>query len=114
MDIRGQVSTWSRAAALGMLLGVAVNCHAESFTQDQVDQGQALYNRTCVHCHGRNMVNSGTTVYDLRRFPQDDKERFVNSVINGKGNMPSWNGKVSPAEIELLWAYVATRGGKEL
>ena len=97
-----------------MLLGVAANSHAESFTQDQVDQGQALYNRTCVHCHGRNMVNSGTTVYDLRRFPQDDKERFVSSVTNGKGNMPSWKGKVSPAEIELLWAYVATRGGKEL
>ena len=114
MDVRGQVSTWSRAAALGMLLGVAAISHAESFTQGQVDQGQALYNRTCVHCHGRNMVNSGTTVYDLRRFPQDDKPRFLESVNNGKGTMPSWKGRLKEEEIEALWAYVATRGGKDL
>ena len=114
MDVRGQVSTWARLSALGMVLSAAGVAQAEGFTQDQVDQGLALYNRTCVHCHGRNMVNSGTTVYDLRRFPQDDKERFVDSVTHGKGNMPSWKGKISPAEIDLLWAYVATRGGKEL
>jgi cytochrome c6 len=87
---------------------------AASFTQAMVDQGRERFHRTCAQCHGRNMVNSGTTVYDLRRFPVDQPERFVNSVTNGKGNMPSFKDALEPGTIELLWAYVATRGGKEM
>jgi cytochrome c6 len=60
------------------------------------------------------MVNAGTTVYDLRKFPADQHERFVNSVVNGKGNMPSFKGAIDEAAIAALWAYVATRGGKEM
>ena len=109
----------STRAALGSAWLVSVSAalfsvNAQAFTADDVAAGQAVYNRTCVHCHGRNMVNSGTTVYDLRRFPQDDKPRFLESVNNGKGNMPSWKGRLKDEEIEALWAYVATRGGKDL
>jgi cytochrome c6 len=99
------------ASALGAL---APALASEAFTVEQVARGQQVYNRTCVHCHGRNMVNAGTTTYDLRRFPQDDPERFFNSVNNGVGNMPSWKGRLEDADIQALWAYVATRGGKEL
>jgi cytochrome c6 len=87
---------------------------AASFTQNMVDQGRERFHRTCAQCHGRNMVNSGTTVYDLRRFPVDQPERFFNSVTNGKGNMPSFKDALEPETIQLLWAYVATRGGKEM
>lgn len=83
------------------------------FKHEDIEQGRALFQRTCSHCHGINMVNSGTTVYDLRRFPVDDPARFLNSVANGKGNMPSWKDVLTPEQIELLWAYVGSRGGKE-
>lgn len=83
-------------------------------TQELVDKGQHQYDRTCAQCHGRNMVNSGTTSYDLRRFPTDAPDRFFNSVTNGKGNMPSFKGALDPGAIQWLWAYVATRGGKEM
>ncbi len=56
------------------------------------------------------MVNAGVVTYDLRRFPLDQPERFRNSVTNGKGNMPSYKGALSEAEIDSLWAYVTTRG----
>ena len=83
------------------------------FTQEDITAGHAQYNKTCVHCHGFNMVNSGTTVYDLRRFPVDDSERFFNSVSRGKGNMPSFQDTLTPEQLKLLWAYVGSRGGKE-
>jgi mono/diheme cytochrome c family protein len=73
--------------------------------------GRTLYGRLCVHCHGPNMVNPGISSFDLRRFPQDDKARFVNSVTKGKGSMPPFDGKIAPEEIENLWAYVVS-GGK--
>ena len=56
------------------------------------------------------MVNAGVVTYDLRRFPLDQRDRFLNSVTNGKGNMPSFKGALSESEIESLWAYVGTRG----
>ena len=84
------------------------------FTQQAVDQGRDQYHRTCAQCHGRNMVNAGTTVYDLRKFPADQHERFLSSVVNGKGNMPAFKGAIDEAAIAALWAYVATRGGKEM
>jgi len=69
------------------------------FKPEDIEQGRALFQRTCSHCHGINMVNSGTAVYDLRRFPVDDPTRFLNSVTNGKGNMPSWKDALTPEQI---------------
>ena len=83
------------------------------FAADDIDKGREQYHRTCAQCHGRNMVNSGTTVYDLRRFPVEDPERFTTSVSNGKGNMPSFKDALTPEQIGLLWAYVGSRAGKE-
>lgn len=112
MDIRARLSVGACVVAAAMAATFSVQ--AETFTQDEVAKGLSVYNRACVHCHGRNMVNSGNTVYDLRRFPQDDKPRYMEAVINGKGNMPSWKDRLTHAEIQATWAYVATRGGKEM
>jgi cytochrome c6 len=86
---------------------------APRFVAEAIDQGRDQFHRTCSQCHGRNMVNAGTTTYDLRKFPTDQQERFVNSVTNGKGNMPSFKNALSTEQISVLWAYVGSRGGKE-
>lgn len=83
------------------------------FAADDIAAGSVQYNRTCAQCHGRNMVNSGTTSYDLRRFPIDQVDRFLLSVNKGKGNMPSFEAALAPEQIKVLWAYVGSRGGKE-
>jgi mono/diheme cytochrome c family protein len=85
---------------------------ADQSAIDPVEQGRTLYALHCSHCHGFNMVNPGTVAFDLRRFPQDDKARFVNSVTQGKNNrMPPWGDVLSPEQIDELWAYIRT-GGK--
>lgn len=102
-----------RAGVLAAGAGLAPAAFAQAhFQPEDIDKGREQYHRTCAQCHGRNMVNSGTTVYDLRRFPTDDVERFNTSVTNGKGNMPSFKDALTPQQIELLWAYVGSRGGK--
>jgi mono/diheme cytochrome c family protein len=78
----------------------------------QASRGRALYGTNCLHCHGINMVTSGTVAFDLREFPHDDKARFVNSVTHGKNNrMPPWGDILKPEDIDNLWAYILT-GGK--
>ena len=73
-----------------------------------VAKGGKLYGQLCSRCHGAAMVNTGTTAFDLRKFPPDGHDRFVTSVNKGKNAMPAWESSVAPEEIELLWAYVAT------
>jgi mono/diheme cytochrome c family protein len=80
-----------------------------SADQGQIDQGKGIFSHNCSHCHGPNMVNSGTVAPDLRRFP-DDKARFVSTVKLGKnGKMPPWGDLLSDDQIADLWAYMSSR-----
>ena len=92
-------------AALAVLAGTVVAQDGSEF-----ERGRLQFARTCAQCHGHNMVNSGVTVYDLRKFPLDQEERFFHSVRKGKGNMPSWEGSLSQEQIHALWTYVRNRG----
>src|SRR4051794_12986371 len=77
--------------------------------QAQIEHGKSTYASKCSHCHGPNMMNSGTITPDLRTFP-DDKTRFVTTVKNGKNNkMPPWADILSDEEIGNLWAFISSR-----
>lgn len=77
--------------------------------QAQIDHGKSTYASKCSHCHGPNLMNSGTITPDLRAIP-DDKTRFVTTVKNGKNNkMPPWGDILSDDEIGNLWAFVSSR-----
>ena len=74
-------------------------------------KGKELYAHHCSQCHGFDMVNPGTYSYDLRQFPHGAKDRFVDSVLNGKnGRMPPWRDMIGADEIDAIWAYVLTGG----
>jgi mono/diheme cytochrome c family protein len=79
----------------------------EQFAPEQVKTGAALFARHCATCHGTRMRNPQWAI-DLRQFPRDAHARFVDSVSNGKRNMPPWDDVLSPGQIEALWAYVST------
>ena len=74
--------------------------------QGSVDEGRKVYSVYCIRCHGKNMESAGTTTYDLRLFPVDQKNRFMQSVRKGKGSMPPWESVLQDDELENLWAYV--------
>jgi mono/diheme cytochrome c family protein len=76
-----------------------------------VEQGRDLYGDFCAACHGRDMVNTGTFSFDLRKFPKDDFPRFRNSVLDGKNQaMPAWRDKITDEDLAALWAYVRSGG----
>ena len=96
------------AASLGLALAgasAAAQDIAPQFPPEQVEKGAALFARNCATCHGTRMRNPQWAI-DLRIFPHDARERFVDSVAYGKRNMPSWDDVLDPREIEALWAYV--------
>lgn len=96
------------AASLGLALvcaSAAARDDAARVSPEEIKQGAALFARHCATCHGTRMRNP-QWAFDLRTFPRDGHDRFVNSVTNGKRNMPPWDDVLEPAEIEALWAYV--------
>jgi mono/diheme cytochrome c family protein len=80
--------------------------NGSAFPVETIKQGSDIYSRTCAPCHGPRMADP-EGAFDLRTFPLDQRDRFINSVTKGKNAMPPWGGLFSPAEIESLWAYVS-------
>jgi mono/diheme cytochrome c family protein len=71
------------------------------------EKGANVYALRCEGCHGEGLRNtSGGWSFDLRRLRPDEHDRFVESVISGKDNMPSWYGVLQADEIEAIWAYI--------
>jgi mono/diheme cytochrome c family protein len=81
-----------------------------SLAQDKhasAEAGAAIYDDYCSRCHGEGLRNtSGGVTFDLRRLHPNDHERFINSVLNGKKQMPPWRGVLRPDQIEEVWAYI--------
>lgn len=76
-------------------------------------EGKVSYDQLCAKCHGKDLVNSGASSFDLSSFPLDAKDRFFDSVNNGKDAMPAWGDILRPGELDALWVYVATRAGTQ-
>jgi mono/diheme cytochrome c family protein len=71
-----------------------------------VSKGERLYDKNCSQCHGDNLQNNSGVAFDLRRLHLDEYSRFVDSVLHGKRAMPSWEGALTPEQIQNIWAYV--------
>ena len=82
-----------------------------SETAPTAEAGRKTYVSSCTRCHGINMVVSSSAFYDLRTFPQAEKERFLRSVNKGLRAMPAWEGVLSPEQIESLWLYIGKTNG---
>jgi mono/diheme cytochrome c family protein len=92
-------------AALACAPAAAQSPQAQSFATEQLKTGAEIYARNCSPCHGARMLDpQGAS--DLRKFPRDQRERFINSVTRGKNQMPPWGDLLKPEEVDALWAYV--------
>ena len=93
------------ACALSQMMIATIAAPAGA--QSLVEKGDTLYHNRCAGCHGEQLkAFAGGPAFDLRRLRPDEHDRFVESVISGKDNMPSWYGLLKPDEIEAIWAYI--------
>jgi len=101
--------------ALGVLSLVMVRgAAARAADTAKAEEGEQVYENYCVNCHGEGLRNtSGGVTFDLRKLRADEHDRFINSVTNGKQQMPPWKGVLDRDKMEAIWAYIrATVDGK--
>lgn len=100
-----------KCAAILIALALAlIGTHAtaeltQNAAPEQIRAGAEIYARNCSPCHGARMQDP-EAAFDLRKFPTDQHERFVNSVTRGKNQMPPWGDLLKAGDVEALWAYV--------
>ncbi len=91
---------------------IAFPCAAPAEDDAAVHKGAKIYENNCSTCHGDELQNNSGIAFDLRRLHGDEHARFVNSVLHGKNAMPAWEGKLSPDQIDSLWAYIRANAYK--
>ena len=98
-----------KAAVVLALALVGAPAQTNDFPPELIARGPDIYERYCSPCHGPRLIGD-ESAFDLRKFPRDQRERFVNSVTRGKNAMPPWGDLLNPEDIDALWAYVMTGG----
>jgi mono/diheme cytochrome c family protein len=89
------------AACAVACMGTPASAQADAVIQ----AGEQVYEDNCQQCHGEKLRNPGTS-FDLRQYKADDRPRFNKFLMEGKGQMPSWQGTLSDSDVDALWAYI--------
>src|SRR5262249_60920759 len=83
--VRLRATILCMGAALA-LYGASVAAQG-TYEPEQISKGAAIFARNCAPCHGPRMVDP-QSAFDLRKFPPDEKTRFVNVLIRANNAMP--------------------------
>jgi mono/diheme cytochrome c family protein len=98
-------SSWIIGAVAGTVMAAS---GAAAQDRAAIEAGAEVYKEHCAICHGERMISIGTA-FDLRKLGPDDRARFDKAMIEGKGQMPAWEGTLEAEQFEELWAYVRSR-----
>ena len=103
-----QVKAIAVAAMAATLVGVAAFAQEspQNFLPEQIRAGAELYQINCSPCHGSRMLDP-QGAYNLRNFPRGQRERFADSIVHGRNQMPPWGDFFRPDQLDSLWAYVS-------
>jgi cytochrome c6 len=74
----------------------------------KIEAGEQVYEQNCAECHGEKLRSSGA-VPDLRKLPADARAAFDETVKNGRGQMPAWEGQLTDENFDQIWAYIRSR-----
>jgi mono/diheme cytochrome c family protein len=80
-------------------------------SQDEVDQGKAVWEANCASCHGTDGKPTQQGVPDLSDFARTSaasNAAWDQVVSQGKGAMPAFDGKLSEAEQQASVTYART------
>lgn len=109
-----------RAVLLGGSLGTAMfmaGCHGKDELTEQQAAGKHLYDVRCAHCHEDNDLGLKKVppnlhgLFDQTVLPSGapaTNQQVAQTILAGKGMMPSFAGRFTDAQMAALLAYLHT------
>ena len=79
-DLMAVVKIMAFTFALACATAAAQGLDGEQFPPDQIKKGAGIFAQNCAPCHGARMADP-QAAFDLRKFPPDQKSRFVTSIM---------------------------------
>jgi cbb3-type cytochrome c oxidase subunit III len=76
------------------------------------NDGKAIFQSQCASCHTLKAAGATGTVGPNLDQLKPSTARIVRQVTNGGAIMPSFKGKLTPAQIAAVAAYVSSSAGK--
>ena len=102
------------AIIVGSQLVIAAPKEADSPSADRAD-GKRIFTRYCAGCHGPEGKGDGYLLLgpepaNLTRLATKTKPdvALLNTIHEGKPNMPSWKARLSEKESRAVLAYIRT------
>jgi cytochrome c oxidase cbb3-type subunit 3 len=91
--------------------------HATPATTKRITSGAEVFKTVCAACHGENAMGSqeagAPNLTDAYWIYGGELDTIIASVHGGRqGHMPTWDERLSPAEIRTLALYVQDLGSK--
>jgi mono/diheme cytochrome c family protein len=99
------------------ILPILAGCHSVPDLTPQQAEGQHLYQARCAHCHEENDLALKPPPPQIHGVLQHAKlpsgisasDAVVrNQVLQGKGNMPAFQGRFTEPQMQALLAYLHT------
>lgn len=78
---------------------------AEEEAPAEAVAAEELFQQNCAKCHGTNRTGGRGPALLPSRLTEETSV-YIDTIINGSGGMPSFEGELSTEEIEALVAFI--------
>jgi mono/diheme cytochrome c family protein len=97
-----------RSLAIAAIATLVSACGSSQQAYHPPTTGPAIYRADCATCHGAHGEGfEGPTLRGVaQRYPNENDQ--IALVSNGRGQMPSWAGQLTPAQIQAVVDYTRT------
>ena len=118
MRLRRRVAAIESFAVIALIV-VAITAGANPAAGQDASNGATVFKSKCVTCHGSDgagtAVGKSLKVADLRSDEVQKKSdaELIQSVSDGKGNMPGFKGNITDDEIHAAITFVRTLATKK-
>jgi mono/diheme cytochrome c family protein len=107
-----------RVVALALFVA-ACAAEGKQIPRTQIgDPGEVLFNGytkpnvTCYKCHNGDGTGTKRGPALASRVPKLTDDEIRNVILNGKGKMPAWRGKLTDEEVAQLTKFLRERFGQ--
>jgi len=83
-------------------------CHTSTSNAQNIPlTGKTLFETKCAKCHGNNGTRGRWGAKNLQTSRLNDHD-ILKILSTGKGIMPNWSNKLSPAQLLSIAEYIKT------